>query len=312
MSMSAPPHPRADTLRITLAIATLGRRTDLGQALNDLTRQTRRPDRVIVSATGQGDIDDTAVRQCCVPVSVKFGAKGLTRQRNLVLDHLEDADVVLFLDDDFVMANDFVQKLEDLFIRAPSIVVATGQVQADGIGTAGLTHDAAHAILEGMQSPAPDGLVEVNNGYGCNMAFRTAPIRDNALRFDENLPLYGWLEDVDFSRRVAAFGRCVKSTSLRGVHLGTKAGRTSGIKLGYSQVANPFYLMRGAIMQPGHALRLIGGNMLANAAKSLRPEPWVDRRGRLRGNFAAVADLLRGTAHPLRVLDMKGRTDDPT
>jgi hypothetical protein len=93
MSMSAPPHSRADTLRITLAIATLGRRTDLGQALNDLTRQTRRPDRVIVSATGQGDIDDTAVRQCCVPVMLlclSMGTYGVFGRAKFTIDFAND------------------------------------------------------------------------------------------------------------------------------------------------------------------------------------------------------------------------------
>ncbi|WP_386679035.1 glycosyltransferase family 2 protein [Loktanella sp. R86503] len=305
MTLSKNTKAQVGDLRITLAIATLGRPQDLGHSLNNISQQTRQPDKVLVSATGPGDIDETAVRQCCVPVKVLFGTKGLTRQRNLILDHLDDTDVILFLDDDFVMAPDYLQNLESLFFKASRIAVATGDVQADGIGGAGLTHDAARRILAAAPHSIAADLTEVNNAYGCNMAFRAAPIRDNALRFDENLPLYGWLEDVDFSRRVAAFGHCVKAASLRGVHLGTKAGRTSGIRLGYSQVANPFYLVRGAIMKPGHALRLAGGNMLANAVKSLRPEPWIDRRGRLRGNFAAIADLLRGSVHPLRVLDLE-------
>ena len=297
-------------MRITVAIATLGRPQDLGQALRDLGRQTRRPDSVIVSATGPDDIDAESVAQCCAPVEVLIGPKGLTRQRNLVLDRLGQAEIVLFLDDDFVMADDFLQALNSLFTRCPDVAVATGHVLADGIGSAGLTPHQARVILDGAQTSDDDGLVRVNNGYGCNMAFRTAPIAENALRFDETLPLYGWLEDVDFSRRVAAHGRCVKSLTLRGVHLGTKAGRTSGVKLGYSQVANPLYLMRRATMRPGHALRLLGGNMLANAAKSLRPEPWVDRRGRLRGNLTALADLMRGRMHPRRILMMEGAVDD--
>ena len=44
------------------------------------------------------------------------------------------------------------------------------------------------------------------SGYGCNMAVRLAPMREHGLRFDERLPLYGWQEDVDLSRRLAAFG----------------------------------------------------------------------------------------------------------
>src|SRR5690606_25023936 len=77
------------------------------------------------------------------------------------------------------------------------------------------------------------------NGYGCNMAIRMAPVREHDIRFDENLPFYAWLEDVDFSRQLVPFGRIVRADQLRGVHLGTKkAGRSPGKRLGYSQVAN--------------------------------------------------------------------------
>ena len=181
---------------------------------------------------------------------------------------------------------------------------------ADGIGASGLSYDRARAILRDSDPlPRNRDMIDVNNGYGCNMALRTAPIQRHALRFDEALPLYGWLEDVDFCARLARHGRCVKCHALRGVHLGAKGGRTSGLRLGYSQVANPIYLAGRASMRRGHALRMIGRNMLANAAKSLRPEPWIDRRGRLRGNVMALADLLSGRMSPLRVLDLGGAID---
>ena len=76
------------------------------------------------------------------------------------------------------------------------------------------------------------------------MSVRLDLARRHRLTFDEQLPLYGWLEDVDFSRRVAGYGRVVKVSAARGVHLGVKAARQRGVQLGYSQVANPVYLMR--------------------------------------------------------------------
>jgi hypothetical protein len=41
-----------------------------------------------------------------------------------------------------------------------------------------------------------------------------------------------------------------------------------------------------------------------NMVRSLAPEPWVDRRGRLRGNLIAIADLLRGRMHPMRAAEL--------
>jgi hypothetical protein len=54
---------------------------------------------------------------------------------------------------------------------------------------------------------------------------------------------------------------------------------------------------------------MIARNLVANAVRSLRPEPWVDRRGRLRGNVLAVADLVRGRLDPRRVLLLEASPD---
>uniref|UniRef100_UPI00195349D0 glycosyltransferase family 2 protein n=1 Tax=Escherichia coli TaxID=562 RepID=UPI00195349D0 len=67
-------------------------------------------------------------------------------------------------------------------------------------------------------------------GYGCNMTVRLSVIHAHGIRFDEDLPLYAWLEDVDLSRRMAPYGRIVGSATMRGVHLGSKRGRSSGIR----------------------------------------------------------------------------------
>jgi len=45
-------------------------------------------------------------------------------------------------------------------------------------------------------------------------------------------------------------------------------------------------------------------NVLGNALRSLRPEPFCDRRGRLRGNLTALVDLVRGRLAPDRILEL--------
>jgi hypothetical protein len=140
--------------------------------------------------------------------------------------------------------------------------------------------------------------------YGCNMAFRMAPIQANQLRFDENLPLYGWQEDIDFSLRQAPFGRTLKCYRLIGVHLGVKAGRTSGVRFGYSQIANPIYLINKGTMSWQHAKMLMWRNIAANLLRSLYPEPWIDRKGRLKGNLIALADVLTSRLSPMRILKL--------
>src|SRR5258708_31843820 len=123
------------------------------------------------------------------------------------------------------------------------------------------------------------------------MAFRLGPSRQGVL-FDERLPQYGWLEDVDFSRRLARYGRIVQLPDARGVHLGSKSGRTLGVKLGYSQMVNPIYMVKKGTMAPGKALLHMSRNFAKNLVRSLKPEPYVDRRGRLRGNVLGLIDAL--------------------
>ena len=51
-------------------------------------------------------------------------------------------------------------------------------------------------------------------------------------------------------------------------------------------------------------LQLLVSNFLANHLRMLRPEPWVDRRGRAAGNWLALADLVSGRLNPLRAAEL--------
>ena len=108
-----------------------------------------------------------------------------------------------------------------------------------------------------------------------------------ASQFDEALPFYAWQEDIDFSRQLASFGRIVRADALTGVHLGVKRGRTSGVRFGYSQIANPIYFIRKGTVSLSFGGRTMTKNLLANVIRTLHPEAHIDRRGRLKGNILA-------------------------
>ncbi|GIT92014.1 glycosyl transferase [Jannaschia pagri] len=228
---------------------------------------------------------------------------GLCAQRNTVIAALPQDAIVLFLDDDFLLGDGSVSAVRKLFDDRPDVAVATGRVLADGIGGPGLTHDEGLSILN-QAPPAAGVMTDTYNAYGCNMAIRVATASENDLWFDTDLPFYGWLEDVDMSRKLAAHGAVVKIDGLYGVHLGTKKGRSRGVPLGYSQIANPLYLVKRGTMSRRKAYRLMGRNILANVARTPRPEAWIDRFGRLRGNILAFVDLLRGRMSPTRIRDL--------
>ena len=290
-------------LRIAVGIATVGRPQLLRAALDELAAQLRPPERVVVCAPSADDFGELAQD---AKLQLVLGPRGLTCQRNAILEQVRDFDVVVFFDDDFLPAPSYLQVVERVFAKHPDIVMVTGLVLADGIIGPGLSLEDARSWLSVFGAVKRDWreLEKATNGYGCNMALRVAAVEAGQCRFDEKLPLYGWLEDVDFSLRLGQRGRIVKAMAAQGVHLGIKKGRQSGRRLGYSQIANPIYLSRKGVFSRRRALRLMSRNIAANLLHLPHPEPYIDRFGRASGNIKAFGDLLTGRLTPERILEL--------
>jgi len=292
-------------LRLVVGIATVGRRATLHETLTEIARQTRLPERVIICPAGSEDVDHAAFRQLPYEIEIISSGLGLPRQRNAILRQADSYDAVVFFDDDFFPATTYLSNAEALLIDRPDVILATGKLLADGIHGPGFSADNARRLL--ASSPEPPGvgaLRDYYGVYGCNMLVRLAPVRDHRIAFDEALPLYAWQEDIDFSRQMAPYGRIVRAEGLTGIHLGVKGARTSGVKFGYSQIANPTYLIRKGTMSLKFGLRTMSRNLLSNFAHLVRPEPHVDRWGRCKGHLRALFDLGTGRLHPGRILEL--------
>jgi hypothetical protein len=150
---------------------------------------------------------------------------------------------------------------------------------------------------------APPKTRDIRGTHGCSMAFRSTSI--GSLRFDERMCLYGWQEDLDFSGALRQSGRVVGTNIVWGVHLGTMRGKSSGLRFGYSQIINPAYIFLKGNMSFMFAFQLAARNFLANAVKSLRPESYVDRRGRLRGNLIGILHLITGRVTPEYIAELE-------
>ncbi len=300
MSHTLPTRPTA----IIVGFATSGRREVLRDTLIQLDRQELRPQRILICPSSSDDVDWDHATSLTIPAERIDGSRGLTAQRNAILDAAGDADLIVFLDDDYLPTDRFLAEAELMFRHNLDVVAATGQVLADSVHGPGIGLQEALAILAGDQPPHTGDIRPVENTYGCNMVFRMTAIRRTGARFDENLPLYGWQEDVDFCSQLAGEGRIVHATTLRGVHRAVKLGRTSGLRFGYSQIANTVYLARKGTMRRIRALRLSAAPLIANIAGSLLPQGRIDRRGRLKGNLLALSDLLRGRLDPRRILSL--------
>lgn len=301
-----------------VVLATKGRPAIVLTALDWLAKQSQPPRAVFIVGTEDKDVlgYEQAVRDRPFAVHVVLSPRvGLCAQRNYGIEQLAMATgpqperpyFVVFLDDDFRPHRDWLRECQRAMLADERVVGVSGMVLADGINNAGLSEDDAEAYVEGRLPPmkhwaSGDEEREIECTYGCNMAFRDRVIE--LCRFDENLPLYGWQEDRDFSARARAFGQLRHVPGCKGVHMGVKSGRISGRRFGYSQIANAWYLWRKGTMPSRIGIRFASRHLLANGIKGLWTSPLVDYRGRLAGNLIAFVDLARGRCHPMRAVEL--------
>lgn len=306
-------------MRAYVVIATKGRSREATELLGWLDRQTLAPIAVIVVGAEPSDIEGLAEYQGLNKshrIVVTTGVAGTCLQRNAGVDYIyalerqqrsEAGYFVTFFDDDFRPADDWLAHCAEVLKEQPQVVAVTGRVLGDGARGRPLSSDDARSYLDGHCKPVShwasgERQVEFQSMYGCNMAFRDTVVTH--CRFDENLPLYGWQEDRDFTCQASRYGRTVYIPGCQGVHLGLSTGRVSGIRFGYSQIANPWYLIGKGTMKRTLGAKFVLRHLLANSARFLRRGARVDYAGRLKGNLLAIHDLVRGRCHPQRVLTL--------
>lgn len=287
---------------VAVVIATRGRAAEMCVLLEGLARSTLRPVSIVIVGSEPADWVGSE-RSLLAPVTLVSVEPGLPRQRNTGIRYLlrgaaPRPDIIIFFDDDFRPHPKWLERAAILFSAHDDIVGLTGIVLRDGAKTAAVPEDeASDLIAHWMPS---DEVRSVPRLYGCNMAVRTA-VFDYAT-FDERLPLYGWLEDLDFSGQLS--GRLVQAQGCGGVHLGSKGARVSGRRYGYSQVVNPVYLAAKGTCPKVLAARLIVQALVSNSLRAVCSHPIVDYRGRLMGNLEALIAIARGGASPEKITEM--------
>jgi glycosyltransferase involved in cell wall biosynthesis len=292
------------SLSVAVIIATKGRPQEVARLLETLAAQTVPPDFVIVSACGPDDIEESGSRP--QNVEIIFGAPGLTAQRNRALRLIRGKyDVVTFFDDDFIPSRFWIERIGLLFTAQVDVGTVTGWVLLDAVKEGGLPWSEGKLAVDEADSSTnmPTGSnysIQPNSPYGCNMAFRLETIE--GMTFDERLALSGWLEDLDFGLRAGTRGKIISTDLVWGVHLGVTNARASGLKFGYSQVVNPWYLMRKGIIKRIDALMRISRGFAGNAIMVLAfKKSHVDRLGRLKGNLMGIKDIIVGRWAPERI-----------
>jgi GT2 family glycosyltransferase len=289
---------------ISIGIASAGRPGPLLNLLNYLSSVNLDYRKVIIcTPLHSSDLPHLNDKNVLI---LKSPFSGLCYQRNIILSALKEEDFVLFLDDDFLPRKDYIKNLTCfLKKRKEDVALVTGNVVADGVTKGGFSFEAGVGFLNNSFLNQYDScFFQVFNAYGCNMAVNMKMVREHNLKFDESLPLYGWLEDIEFSLQIKSYGKILKVSNLIGVHLGAKEGRQSACRLGYSQVINPFYIAAKHNLSARILLKLLGFRIFKNIFYGLFFNNEI-RRKRAKGNLLAFFHVIQGKIFPQRILDLK-------
>jgi len=196
--------------------------------INSLQQQIRSPDQIVI-VTG-----DDALKPDDIPqtrsklIFLKVTPPGLPKQRNLGASH-STADLLLFVDDDFVLDADYLHVIEQEFANNPRMVAAGGltlgiqkpHLMARTIQRFfGLTRLARRSYLQRTGFPAlaygMAGKQQATVLSGSNLIVRREVWEK--IRFDESLTGYAWMEDDDFTCRAGRLGELWETPAAKGEH----------------------------------------------------------------------------------------------
>jgi len=289
-------------MKIAIGITTSGRRETLAKLITYLSSLHVELPNIFICTPPKEDPakPSTSLKMHWLTSAVK----GTCPQRNTIINAAHAEDFLFFMDDDFLIREDYLKQLE-LFLRnLPSRpAVITGTVIADGVTKGGISFEKGICLLkEAGSKQFPPSVSPAFNGYGCNMAVNLSLVRKHGIRFDENLPMYGWLEDVEISLQLKRFGEVLKLGDCIGVHLGSPEGRQGARRLGYSQVANPHYICQKHRLGSSAFIDYFIFRMLKNLTGAVLANPI--RRDRLSGNVLALQHWAKGRLDPRFILQM--------
>jgi GT2 family glycosyltransferase len=284
---------RDDTLAVI--IASVGRPLTLHETLLSVLRQRLRPGQVVLSVSADEDVRPET--RGLPGVSIVRGSLGLTRQRNGAIDALAPAiELVAFIDDDVELHDRYLERVVRVFRERPDVALVDGCVVADGRD---IPRARSREIVASTEAAAGPAIREIGPEliYGCNMNVRRSVLAK--ARFDERLPLYGYMEDRDFAFECARIGRLARCESALLVHLRPSGGRISPRRLGFSQIMNPVYLwQKGNYVSWRNLAWQVSRPLLVNAAFALATRQRAHRLDLLAGNCRAFSSILRGHIAP--------------
>jgi GT2 family glycosyltransferase len=254
-------------LTSSVIICTKDRQQDLLECVDSIKAQTILPKELVIVDAGQQNGIETELKEKLrgTPVQLKYlrTQPGLTYQRNIGVKN-SNGDIVLFLDDDVILNKDYFENIMKVY----------SSNQDENLGGVGgkivnlkptplhwhifnrlfLLH--RHGALLPTHTPFFDEVTQVRVLSGCNMSYKREVFSE--FEFDENLPGYALMEDVDFSSRVSQRHYLVMTPQAKLLHKESPISRDRISKYIQMQNYNSFYLfMKNCPKTPKNVLLFV-------------------------------------------------------
>ncbi len=190
-------------MKLSIIIATHARPDSLARLIASLKPQLHASHELIVAENGT--LSETILPDPQpVTAHIHDPRPGKCRVQNVAIAQAS-GDVLIFLDDDLVVAKDYLEQVERFFVYHPEFAAMKGRIlaQEDALKVAG----AGWVYLDLPLVDHGDEVIEVRGVLGANMAFRAEALRAVG-PFDERLGpgACGHEEETEMSARLRRRG----------------------------------------------------------------------------------------------------------
>jgi glycosyltransferase involved in cell wall biosynthesis len=238
--------------KVSVIIPTKNRKDDLFETLNSVFNQSFLPFEIIIVDQSDAKIDCTSVQNLADTQNIKLKViynpqiKGLTQARNVGLDDMK-GDIVLFLDDDLTLDQDYIKNVLTTFSEPDYEEVAGvgGIVESPqknrGFGFNRCFKLGSFSDTREKIKDKPPGIYESRCLSGGSMSLRREDIKD--LRFDENMTGYSHGEDIVFCYRLSQRKKLVINSRAVCLHKASPVGRHKGKRIS-NEILFHYYFFR--------------------------------------------------------------------
>lgn len=243
-----------ENLKLLFIVPTKGRQEKLNILLNSLSRQSRKPDLMIIIDSGEKPLADK-IKPCGLNIKyIHTGPNSLTQARNIGIRGIPgDYQLAGFLDDDVILYPDAVIKIVDFFRTAAADIAGVAFNVTNSRKTRKLWFLKRIFFLGDshpgnvLRSGYPTALENIREDVysrwlpGGATVWKTEVFKE--FMFDENFQGYGCMEDIDFSYRIGKKYRLISLAQARLFHKPHPISKAASFSLGYSEIVNWYYFI---------------------------------------------------------------------